>query len=100
MIKGSTNAIDYREHVLDKEARRVIQVDPFGGVLTEGNFDIIVEEVGNTTYVGKTQLGGTTGASVWQIMRIVESSGTTTIRFADATDAFTKVWDDRTTYVY
>jgi hypothetical protein len=99
MIKGSTNAIDYREHDLTKQARRVIQTDPFGGLLTEGNYTVLIEKLEGTTYVGKAQIGSTPEQGVWQIMRVVEDE-TTSITWAGGVDSFNKVWDDRGSYDY
>ena len=99
MIKGSTNAIDYREHDLTKQARRVIQTDPFGGLLTEGNYTLLIEEDLPTTYIAKAKIGSAADAPVWQIMKVVEDT-TTSITWAESEDSFNKIWDDRASYTY
>jgi len=102
MIKGSTNAIDYREHDLVKQARRVIQTDPFGGLLTEGNYTLLIEEeTDSIVYVGKAQIGSATDQAVWQIRKAVIINDTSaSITWAGGEDSFNKIWDDRASYTY
>lgn len=90
-----------REHDLEQEARRVILIDPFGGVVSQGNFTVMVDEVdANTTYIGMAQIGTATDAAGWQIKRISVSGTVTATQWADGTDEFTKVWDNRALYSY
>ena len=99
--KGNYQAIDRKEHDKDSVAKRVIQVDPFGGIITEGNYTQFIDEASATvTYIGLAQIGAATSEAGFQIKKIVVSGNVTSITWADSTDAFTKVWDDRATYTY
>ena len=53
------------------------------------------------TYVGEAAPGSSVSLPLWRIKRIAEySSGLTEIIWADDTDDFDKVWNDRETYSY
>ena len=68
---------------------------------SDENFDIILDEsVVDICYIGRATRGAVTSNPVWQIRKIVLSSGITTEKFADNSDKFTKIWDSRTTYGY
>ena len=73
-------------------------------IMSDGldNYDIIIDEVSSTlTYIGKTKhFAAAVSDAVWQVKKIVTSGTETGIFWADGTDAFTKIWDDRTTYTY
>lgn len=58
----------------------------------------VIEQDGYT-YIGLAPPGSEEGASVWQIKRVDESSGTVVL-WADGTSAFIKRWNLATTYVY
>jgi hypothetical protein len=105
--KGTDQAVTRREHDLTAEAKRVVGTDPFGGLVTEGNFSerTYIEEVGSVTtiYQGFAQIGSASSDALWQISKTVvdETSGTLISKtWANATDAFTNVWDDYSTYTY
>ena len=99
--KGNYQAIDRKEHDKDAVAKRVIQTDPFGGAVTEGNYTQFIDEASATvTYIGLAQIGTASSEAGFQIKKISVSGTVTSITWADSTDAFTKVWDDRTTYTY
>ena len=99
--KGSQQAVERREHDLEKEARRVVTTDPFGGVVTEGNFTQKVEKVDSaTTYIGVAQIGTSAASAGWQIYKVTVSGTVTSIEWAEGTDAFTNIWNDRATYTY
>ncbi len=90
------------EHDTSTVAKRVQLVDPFGGVLTEGNYAVrTAVDAGdaNITYIGKAQIGAVTSASVWQIMKVDETSGTV-ITWADGDDEFNNSWDNRESLSY
>ena len=69
-------------------------------------YDKLIDEftVGaNTyTYIGEATPGSISSAAAWRIRRLTEISGNTvsTYVWADNTEAFTKIWNDRTTYTY
>lgn len=52
----------------------------------------------NLVYLGKALPGSATSDAAWQIKRYNKSAGTMT--FADDVTAFTKTWNDRTSYTY
>ena len=71
----------------------------------EVQYDKLVDEQtsGNNTftYVGEAAPGSLAANSVWRIKRITEyANGYLEIIWANDTDAFDKVWNDRATYVY
>jgi hypothetical protein len=53
---------------------------------------------GTVVYMGWAEPGSATSASVWQIRREKVSGTVRSVRFADSSTLFVKVWDDRTTY--
>jgi len=94
-------SISQAEHDPNKKAKRVVQVDAFGGIVTDGNYLIKADEVdASTTYLGIAQIGTATSAAGWQIKKISVSGTVTTIAYAGGTDAFTQVWDNRTGLTY
>lgn len=64
------------------------------------NFTTYVEEIGRYTYIGKATRNSLPSASVWQIKRVEEVGRYTYIQWADGSDDFKKVWNDRSTYTY
>jgi len=75
--------------------------DPFGGMVTQGNFTTLIDSADATTiYIGKAQLGTATNATGWQIKKISISGSVTTIAWAGGTDDFVNVWDSRASYTY
>ena len=75
-------------------------------MLCDENFIIKIEKSadGLTTYVGRAARNSSTDASVWQIIKMVESTvagvESTDILWAEANDKFKFIWDDRATYSY
>jgi len=99
--KGSDQAVTRREHNQEVEAKRVINTDPFGGEVTEGNFTTAFDEVSSTlSYMGIAQIGTATSVAEWQIKKITVSGTVTLIQWANGTDAFTAEWDERVSYSY
>lgn len=55
----------------------------------------------NITYVGKAKLGTSTATAGWQIMRIeITNDGLTKIQYANGSNRFNSVWDDRESITY
>lgn len=54
----------------------------------------------NLTYIGKAEISTLDSEPAWQIRLIDETTPITTILYADGTDGFINVWDDRLTYTY
>ena len=99
--KGSDQAVTRREHDLSAEAKRVLATDPFGGLVTEGNFTTAYDEVSaSVAYFGIAQIGTAPSVAEWQIKKITVSGTVTLIQWANATDAFTAEWDERASYTY
>lgn len=99
--KGTDQAVTRREHDLSAEAKRVVGTDPFGGLVTEGNFTTAIDKVSATvTYIGKAQISTATSVAEWQIKKITVSGTVTLIQWANGTDAFTAEFDERLTYTY
>jgi len=89
------------EHETSLLAKRVTVVDAFGGVMTEGNMAVRIDTTTtpDIIYIGKAQIGTLPTAPNWQIQKIDKTSGII-ITWALGTDAFTNIWDDRTTITY
>ena len=65
------------------------------------NYDIKVDEASSTiTYIGKAARGSATSASVWQIKRVNTETLAAEIDWAENTDRFDKIWDNRGSYSY
>ena len=68
------------------------------------NYQTLIDYVGGTNpvYLGKAAPGVATTATSWSIKKITYdvNNNPTTVKPADGTDTFDKVWDDRTTYSY
>lgn len=59
-----------------------------------------VDEASDTiTYIGKSYPGASTGDTVWQILKIDTSSGTSLV-WADGNDNYDNEWDERASYTY
>ncbi len=94
-------SISQKEHDPNKAAKRVVMIDPFGGVVSNGNFTTKVDEPdASTTYVGNAQIGTATSSAGWQIQKVSVSGAVTTIAWAGGTDAFTQIWDNRAALSY
>lgn len=101
MRKGNAQEVVRKEHIAEIEAKRVQLVDAFSGVITEGNYTTKIDAAdANTTYVGKAQIGSATSSAVWQIKKVSISGNITTIAWANGTDAFTNIFDNRASYSY
>jgi len=55
---------------------------------------------GGVAYVGEALPGSTAASAVWRIKRLVFVGDDVTVTWADGVATFTKVWDNRTLYVY
>ena len=54
----------------------------------------------NFTYIGKASINSIDSNPVWQIKLINESISPTTILFAEGTEDFINIWDNRLSYTY
>lgn len=82
-----------------------------GGLISSGNpmpvsfsatpLDVLTDESGSFTYVGKAVPGSDAADPVWLIFRLDESaSPDLAVRYADGGSVFNKVWNARATYSY
>lgn len=66
-----------------------------------GGFVTLVDEQGDTTYIGQAAAGAAATAPVWRIRKLVSpTSGGLTLQYANGESGYTHVWSDRTTYSY
>lgn len=76
------------------------------GITNIGGVDVItkIDEAQTTptniTYVGRAKIGMTASDTGWKILRIERSGTETTISYAEGSQSFNKVWDDREAYTY
>lgn len=55
----------------------------------------------NVTYIGKAKIGSATSSTVWQIMKVDETTtDVTVITWADGNDNFDNIWDNRASLSY
>lgn len=51
-------------------------------------------------YIGEAEPGTDPASALWAIQRVVFDGDDVEIKWANATNGFTNVWDDRLTYTY
>jgi hypothetical protein len=54
----------------------------------------------NTTYIGVGKTGEATSSAVWQIRKLLTSGTVTTIKYANGSDAYNQIWDNRSSLSY
>lgn len=54
----------------------------------------------NLFYVGKALIGSVDSSSVWQIVRYTKTATILKSEYANGSETFSEVWDDRTTLTY
>lgn len=59
-----------------------------------------VDSVGSTTYLGYAEPGTLTSGATWAIKKIVETGNDVAITWADGTNDFDNIWDDRLILTY
>jgi hypothetical protein len=70
-----------------------------GGSVTE--YETRVDEPSSTvTYVGKAYIGASTADAIWQIKKILISGTETSIEWANSSDSFSNIWDNRASLSY
>ena len=61
----------------------------------------LVDQVdANTTYIGIGKMGEATSSPVWQIRKMLTSGTVTAIKYANGTDAYNQIWDNRGSFSY
>lgn len=68
--------------------------------LGSANYATRTDEDGSTTYVGKAAIGSATSSAVWQIFKVVDTSGDLAVSWADGDDGFDNIWDNRASLTY
>ena len=68
---------------------------------SESNHTKRVDFVSDTEmYIGYAAVGSLTSAQAWRIKHILINNSAAIETYADGTDLYTKVWDDRASYTY
>jgi len=70
------------------------------GTALEVQYDKLVDQEGNFTYIGEAEPGSARDAPVWRIKRVYEIGDDIEIIWANNTANTELVWDDRATYEY
>jgi hypothetical protein len=80
------------------EVSGTVSVDNFP---SEQVYATRVDEASSTvTYIGKAVPGTTNAASLWQISRLTQSGSVLSSEYANGSDAFNQVWNDRASLSY
>jgi len=70
-------------------------------MIEQENILIYVDEVSTTlSYIGKAARDSADDKPVWQLKEVKTTGTVTTIKFAEGSDRFNYVWDDRASYTY
>jgi hypothetical protein len=65
------------------------------------NWTTFIDEVNDSiTYIGTAEIGTTSDSPFWQIRKITKTGTQTLVQWAESTDRFSNVWDDRATFTY
>ena len=60
-----------------------------------------IDDAGSgVTYIGKAAIGSDTADAAWQIKKMTETNGDTTVEYADGNSSFDNVWDNRASLTY
>lgn len=98
-----------KNHIQDGDVISMSEHGRAGGVSTGQGFkytqDVAnltkIDEVdANTTYIGKASHGAATSSAVWQIKKITVSGTLTTIAYANGSDNYNQIFDNRTSLSY
>jgi hypothetical protein len=71
----------------------------FNGGVSQTPYDVLIDEDGVDTYIGKALPGTSQSSSTWQIFKLSESPNDFK-RYADGDAGFVHNWTLRTTYTY
>lgn len=67
---------------------------------SQKDYTVRVDTVSTTYYIGRALVGSSESSSVWQVKKIVDSSGDITITYADGNANYDNVWDNRLSLSY
>ena len=66
----------------------------------EVQYDKLIDVDGNYTYVGEAVPGSASSGALWRVKRIEEVGDDLEIRFANGSEEFTNIWDNRASFTY
>ena len=98
-----------KNHIRDGDVISMSEHGRAGGVSTGQGYKVVkdvaelmkVDAVdSSTTYIGRANHGTATSSAAWQIQKITVSGTATTIAYANASDNYDQVWDDRASLSY
>lgn len=70
-------------------------------MIVEGTTELLIDEASTTvTYIGESPANSATTDAVWKIFKIDSTTNPTSLKYADGSTSFNKVWNDRATYTY
>jgi len=96
-------------HIRDGDVIEMAEHGRAGGVSTGTSFKGMQEiplkfvmdlSGGSTIYMGEANHGTLTSVASWRIAKMVTSSSSITITYADGNDLFDNEWDERTNLSY
>lgn len=64
------------------------------------DYTVRIDTVSTTYYVGRALVGTAESSALWQIKKIVDSSGDVTITYADGDSRYDNIWDNRLSLTY
>ena len=59
-----------------------------------------INRAGGTVYIGEGTVGMLDANAVWRIRRLIDTSGTVDIKWADGDSTFNNIWDNRASLSY
>ena len=66
----------------------------------EAEITLLIDEQGTTTYLGRAKRGTATSDAAWQIRRITFNGTTNTFQYANGSNRYNQIWDNRTSLTY
>jgi len=77
-----------------------ILTKPISSTEITEQYDKLTDEQSPVFYIGEAAIGSLPSAAAWRIKRITVSGSIATTVWADSTESFNKIWDNRTGYTY
>lgn len=83
----------------------VVKLNPSTGTLDrdidKSALETLIDVASATvTYIGKAVPDTATSTASWRIQKVDSTTNPTSIKFADGSTAFDKIWDNRSSYTY
>ena len=97
-LSGGLRCVNYvwDTDTLDWVAASASGGDIGGGSTTSTSYDLLMDDQGTYMYVGEAIPGTLTSAPSWKIKKVTDTS----VKYADGVATFTKVWNNRASYIY